>query len=316
MQPINKVISSFLFAKEIQGLSPNTIRNYRLTLSRFVGYFGDEIPYLKDISPHDIRAFLHTLKTTAPDNRSIIPREPKPLSPKSIRNAHGTLSSLWEWAIEEGLAKENIVRAVKPPNPKLPTIQPFEADEIRKLLRQTGQGETAELRLRDRTLILFLLDTGVRVTELINLRIRDTDLRLGTALVQGKGRLDSGQGKQRMVYFGDRVKRSLQRYLSERGEPEPSDWLFVNKYGRQLERGALGRHIRRLGERVGVSPCNPHKFRHSFAIYYLRNGGDVFTLQRLLGHSSLDMVKRYLAIAQADVEAAHRKAGPVDHWGL
>ncbi|MGB3715972.1 MAG: tyrosine-type recombinase/integrase [Candidatus Promineifilaceae bacterium] len=184
-------------------------------------YFGDEIPDLKDITPHDIKAFLHTLKTTAPDNRSFIPREPKPLSPKSIRNAHGTLSSLWEWVIEEGLAKENIVRAVKPPNPKLPAIQPFEADEIRKLLRQTGQGETAELRPKDRTLILFLLDTGVRVSELINLRIRDADLRLGTALVQGKGRLDSGQGKQRMVYFGDRVKRSLQRYLSERGEPEP-----------------------------------------------------------------------------------------------
>lgn len=316
MRPLDKVISSFLFAKEIQGLSPNTIRNYRLTLSRFVRYFGADLPDLADITPHEIRAFLHTLKTSAPDNRSIIPRELKPLSPKSIRNVHGTLSSLWEWAIEEGLVKENIVRAVKPPNPKLPTIQPFEADDIKALLRQTFHAETAELRLRDRTLILFLLDTGVRVSELINLRIRDADLRLGMAMVQGKGRLDSGRGKQRMVYFGDRVKRSLQRYLSERDEPEPGDWLFVNKYGRQLERSAVGRHIRRLGKRVGVSPCNPHKFRHSFAIHYLRNGGDVFTLQRLLGHSSLDMVKRYLAIAQADVEAAHRKAGPVDNWGL
>jgi site-specific recombinase XerD len=102
---------------------------------------------------------------------------------------HGTLSSRWEWAIEEGTVAENIVRAVKPPNPKMPTIQPFEADEIKALLRQTCQAETAELRIRHRTLILFLLDTGVCVSELVNIRIIVADLRVGTAMVQGKGRL-------------------------------------------------------------------------------------------------------------------------------
>lgn len=114
------------------------------------------------------------------------------------------------------------MRAVKPPNPKLPTIQPFEADEIRKLLRQTSQGETAELRLRGRTLILFLLDIGVWVSELINLRIREADLRMVTALVQGTGRLYSGQGKQRPSFRRQAMLSEIMRMTSQHQQLLPS----------------------------------------------------------------------------------------------
>jgi site-specific recombinase XerD len=314
--PLSEAIQAFLFAKEIQGLSPNTIRNYRLTLARFRSFFDASDPELLTITGFNIQAFLHSLQSKAPESSSTIPRKLKPLSPKSIRNVHGTLSSLWEWAIEENLVAKNVVRTVKPPNPQMPTIKPFHESDVRALLRQVGQGSTSEIRYRDRAIILFLLDTGVRASELCNLRLANIDLKQGSALVRGKGRLDQGVGRQRMVFMGGRVQRAIHRYLLERKAEEPEAWLFVTRDGRQLTRDVLGRRLRRLGKRAGVLPCGPHKFRHTFAIFYLRNGGDVFTLQRLLGHSSLDMVQRYLAIAQADVEAAHRKAGPVDNWGL
>ena len=169
---ISEAIQAFLFAKEIQGLSPNTLRNYRLTLARFRSFFDNVDPALQSITAKDIMAFLHMLRTKTPISSSTIPQKRKPLSPKSIRNVHATLSSLWEWAIEEGLVEKNVVRAVKPPNPKMPTIKPFEERDIRALLRQAGQGATTELRYRDRAIILFLLDTGVRATELCTLEDR------------------------------------------------------------------------------------------------------------------------------------------------
>ncbi len=313
---LSEAIQAFLFAKEIQGLSPNTIRNYRLTLARFRMSFDGANPFLCDVSTREIRQFLHQLQTTAPSSSATIPRSVRPLSPKSIRNVHATLSSLWEWAIEEKLVETNVVRTIRPPNPQMPTIKPFEERDIRAVLRQAGQGSTSELRYRDRAMILFLLDTGARASELCNLRLANVDLKQGSAIVRGKGRLDQGTGRQRIVFLGGRAQRAAHRYLLERKADEPEAWLFVATNGRQLTRDVLGRHLRRLGERAGVLPCNPHRFRHTFAIFYLRNGGDVFTLQRLLGHSSLDMVQRYLSIAQSDVEAAHRKAGPVDNWGL
>ena len=143
---ISEAIQAFLFAKEIQGLSPNTIRNYRLTLARFWRFFDGLDPQIRDISSQDIRAFLHQLHTKSPTSTSEIPQKRKPLGPKSIRNIHATLSSLWEWAIEEDLVKRNVVRSVKPPNPKLPTIKPFEERDLRALLRQAGQGSTSEIR--------------------------------------------------------------------------------------------------------------------------------------------------------------------------
>ena len=116
--------------------------------------------------------------------------------------------------------------------------------------------------------------------------------------VLGKG------NKERLLPFSPRTGSALFRHLAgSEGKPFP------------FTRNSLAHLVQRIGQRAGIS-ANPHCFRHTFAIMYLRNGGDPYTLQEILGHSSMEMVKRYIALAQVDIDAAHRRASPVEGWAL
>jgi integrase/recombinase XerD len=105
-------------------------------------------------------------------------------------------------------------------------------------------------------------------------------------------------------------------YLATRGEPPADAPLFISDWDRPFKRYRVIHLLQTIGARAGVSGVTVHRFRHTCAIQYLRNGGDPYTLQRLLGHSTLEMVRKYLALAQVDVDNAHRRASPVDNWPL
>ena len=120
-----------------------------------------------------------------------------------------------------------------------------------------------------------------------------------------------------MVYLGKAARRTLWRYLAEREDHVDADApLFLGQLSRRLRRDTLRQLLRDLGRRAGVKNCHPHRFRHTFAVTYLWSGGDVFTLQAILGHSTLEMVQHYARLAQLDVEKAHWKASPADNWYL
>jgi integrase/recombinase XerD len=108
----------------------------------------------------------------------------------------------------------------------------------------------------------------------------------------------------------------LWRYLTNRPETEKDDPLFLSERGRRLEHDAIRHLLVGLGDKAGVKNCHPHRLRHTFAIEFLRNSGDVFTLQMLLGHSSLEMVQTYAKLAKIDAKNIHYKASPVDRWRL
>ena len=124
-------------------------------------------------------------------------------------------------------------------------------------------------------------------------------------------------GKGRFVYVEKFTRRELWRYLTQREDGEDQDApLFVARNDKRLNNNSLRLVLNRLGVKAGVPNVHPHRFRHTFAIEFLRAGGDVFSLQKLLGHSTLDMVKNYVAIAQIDIQNAHRRASPVNNWRL
>jgi site-specific recombinase XerD len=154
------------------------------------------------------------------------------------------------------------------------------------------------------------LDTGIRASELCELRIYQVDLRNRRLTVMGKG------SKERMVPISARTAQAVWRYLAEWGGTRKAEVLFTTRHGLPMNRHGLRRLIKRAGDRAGVERATVHRFRHTFAIEFLRNQPSIFALQRMLGHSSLEMVRRYLAIAQADVEMAHQEGSPVANWAL
>ena len=314
--------------KMAAGKSEHTIVDYRSSFKKLHLFFPDDPPFSSISRPMLIEffAWLQNGYETNPDG--VAPRGKFKLAPKSILNIHINLSSLWTWGVEEGLVKENLIRKISPPPVEPPVIEPFSKDDIALLMKVCSRSRTWKTNPsvsnsrptadRDKAIIAVLLDTGVRASELCGIRFGDINIKENRIHIFGKG--GGRDKKERFVYFGRRTSQLIWKYLLPRMEEiREEDPVFVVgslDFWQPMNRSVLRKHLHRLGERAGVSKTYPHRFRHTFAINFLRNGGDIFTLQAMLGHSDLTMVQRYARIANTDVEKAHRKASPVDNWRL
>ena len=162
---------------------------------------------------------------------------------------------------------------------------------------------------RDRAILLSLLDTGCRANEFVSLDVGDINLADGSVMVrEGKG------GKSRVAFLGTKSRKELMRYMRHRGDVGLGDPLWISvRGGRRLSYWGLRQIIRRRAEKAGVDAPMLHSFRRAFALLCLRNGADIYSLQKLMGHSDLTVLRRYLKQTEDDLREAHRKAGPVDN---
>jgi integrase/recombinase XerD len=303
---LSAALEGYFIAAHARRLSPATLADYDNTFRKLEEFLGRDPP-LATITADDIRAFLGGMYG---------------MSAKTLLNYHTGLSALWTWAVKEGIADQHIMREVDRPRPEKREIVPYTQRDLQAIMAasdRTGAyvrpgkrrcSHTRPTADRDRAMVAFLVDTGVRASELCNMRLRDVRLDTQQALVMGKG------SKERLVEFSPNTAKHLWRYLATRDETVDRDYFFVSLDGQPLSRYALRRLIINIGARAGVPRANVHRFRHTFAIQFLRNQGNIFALQRMLGHSTLEMVNRYLKIAQADLKRAHRTASPLANWGL
>jgi len=303
---LDRAIEGYLLHIESGRYSQATIKLRTYILSRFAAHVGSNT----QVTALTVTTIQHFLIAN-----------PK-LSAATILSYHAALSSFFNWAIDAGLVTESPLTHIKPPKPESRIIEPFTKDEIKAMLRacdrtrdyKRGYQRTCSnarpTALRDRAIILLLLDTGLRASELSGIKISDLDLKHRRVIVFGKG------AKERLLPFDSRTGQAIWKYLATREDARAGDYLFITSHRLPFDKDKLGRLIHRIGARANVKNAHPHRFRHTFAITFLRNSGDVFTLQRLLGHSTLKMVNHYLALAQTDVEAAHRRASPVANWNL
>lgn len=285
---LSALVAEFIEACKARRLSEHTIQDYKNTYTKFLRWLGDD-RQIDEISSKDIIRFLASCD----------------VRPKTILNYHVGLSSLWRHAVESNYIPANIIRSVKPPKPDTTQVDPLTRSDVVALITAARDGTNP---LRDTAIILTLLDTGLRASELCSLKVND--LNSQSFIVFGKGR------KERRLVICDDTYQAIRTYHENERQPlkKRTDPVFCVRSGEHLTRHGLQLLLTRLEIRAGLGHVHPHKFRHTFAIQYLRNGGNIFALQRLLGHTSLDMVRRYLAIAQADLDSDHHKASPVRNW--
>lgn len=289
--------------------SQNTINDYERTFMRFAKWIGKKL--LAEITSTDIHKFLNMMQ------------KKYKLSNKSLANVWIALSSFWTWAESEFRIDHVIRGAVSRPQYRRAPIEPYSESDIKAMLAactyaagwNTNRRKRARAMRptagRDRAIIIVLLDTGLRVSELCALTLRDCEPNNGRLAVQhGKG------NKKRTVYLGNSGTRVLWRYLANRPEAKTDDPLFVTRENTAMDRNNVRHLIQRIARRGGVSHATVHRFRHTFAINFLRNGGNVLELQKLLGHEKMETIRIYADLAQIDLANAQRRASPADHWKL
>lgn len=301
---LSTIIEGFTLAQNARRLSEHTLADYSNTFRKFQRFLDGD-PLFNEITQTQIESFLASQTD---------------LSRKTVLNYHTGLSALWTWACAEGFAIQNPLRMIERPKPEQRAIQPFSESDLRALIgaisrsksylnHGTASSHSLPNQERNRAIILLLLDTGLRADELCQAKIADLDPKNLYLKVFGKG------SKERILPICSRTAQALWKYLAAR-TALPSDQLFTTEDGAPLDRHRLFKQLKNIGQRAGIADVHPHRFRHTFAIQFLRNGGNVYTLQMLLGHSTLDMCKKYLNLAQADLQAAHRLASPVANMRL
>jgi integrase/recombinase XerD len=268
----------------------------------------------RDITPDHLRAYtLHLKGRACFEDHPLTPAQPRGLSGHTINTYLRSLRIFFSWLVTEEYLEQHPFDRVKVPKAPHKVMATFSEAQIQDLLGvidiDTPQG------YRNFTLVLMMLDCGLRLAELTGLRLPHVRLEEGEFKVMGKG------SRERVLPMGRQLVRCLARYIA-RYRPEPAvprvDQVFLTADGWPLPKDRVENMVTRYGKRAGITGvrCSPHTLRHTAAVSFVRNGGDAFSLQRLLGHSTLDMTRRYCELADVDVKMAHRGASPVDHLDL
>ena len=226
-------------------------------------------------------------------------------TPGGVHAYYRAAKAFCTWLEAEGSVEVSPMKRVRAPKQPVEQLEPVSMDDVRAMLTACNSGRL--LDLRDAAIILALLDSGCRASEFTALSYGDADLRSGSLLIRsGKG------GKPRVTFLGVTSRRAVLKYLRKRGEPQDGEPLFATDEGGRFTYAGLRSMIERRATQAGIEPPTLHSFRRAFALGCLRNNVDVYSLQRLMGHASLAVLRRYLAQTEADLQRAHERGGPVD----
>ncbi|MFR1436469.1 MAG: tyrosine-type recombinase/integrase [Acutalibacteraceae bacterium] len=275
---IQSALDDFLVDQQIRGNARKTLEYYRLSVGFYVRFMGDSTT-VQQITLDSLKRYYLTLFD-------------RPISTVTIQTYIRALRAFLTWCYQQEYIPVNLSEKFRLPKAKRKAIDVLTDDEVRRLLACFNPRYL--LQLRNLCICSLMLDSGLRLHEVSTLSLGHLHLSDGYLIVDGKG------NKQRIVPIGLYSRRYLSRYIARRPSCAVSDRVFLCTDLDPIADGTIRSLFRKLKARASIPRLRPHLLRHTFATRFLENGGDMYTLQQILGHTSLEMVKKY-------VHSTHRK---------
>lgn len=283
------------YLKVERGLSENTINSYGIDLKLFLEYLREnEIPSFKQVNKEVIVNYMQSEKNNNKANSSIL---------RSV----SSLRKFFQYLAQEKIIEKDPMLLIDTPKKKQHLPQVLTKEEVEKLLRSPNTGQV--LGLRDRAMLELMYATGLRISEIINLKFEDLHLTMGTLQTLGKGH------KERIVPVGDEAIKWVNRYLEEARpkllKQKRSNYLFLNFHGNNLTRQGVWKNLKAEVRKAGIQKnITPHTLRHSFATHILENGADLRIVQELLGHADISTTQIYTHLSNKQLADIYNRAHP------
>lgn len=291
----DEAVELFIADGERRGLRPDTITYYKTKMGLFRRWLvsRDKTDFIRRVIREDIDDYVEYMQ------------QERGMRNGAINTHLRAIRALFGFLFESRYIRKNPMKGYPLLKVRKGNIETFNMKQLRQLLnapdRRTFTG------VRDYTYMLLLLETGLRLSESAAILVEDVKLSEGLIFVR-----HTKNHLHRYVPIQAKMKEQLRRYLQLRGTCE-SNHLFVTLDGGPLQRGALQKIVAKYGEIAGIKGvrCSPHTFRHTFAKMSVMNGAGVFELQKILGHSTMEMVRVYVNLYSSDVYEKHKEFSPL-----
>jgi integrase/recombinase XerD len=298
---IESLVNRFELNTRAAGMSPQTVAHVKRVIGFFKIFMGD-ISDVRQVTADDLKRFIIALQERR--RWQGLPQDKgKSLSGTTINTYVRAIKSFWSWLAKEKIIEENPFADV--PAPKLPKKLPkiLSEDDLTRILK------TSQYDDREHAIIELLLDSGIRLGELVNLNVNDVDTQTGVVKVFGKG------SKEGRVFISDSTRAAVGLYwMDSRPKPRGEDKLFLTYDGYPLTKGRVQKILERIGKKAGITTrLSPHKLRHSYATLSLKYGANLEYVRRTLRHTDIKTTEVYLSVSDADIENAHRQFSPVEN---
>jgi len=289
------VIDAFILSRHLKNASTETLQWYRKRLKPFAHFCQQRNETPSTFSRETILAYLNFRL--------------QHLTPQTVNGDLRAIKAFARWLVREGFRNDNPTQDIEKLKEPIHYPRTLSDEQVVALVNTIAKHAHTFSGLRDLTFVCLLLDTGLRLSEALNLKLSDIDLSQGFVRVIGKG------GKERFVPIGESVKVVLHRYLMRRMTvTNAGDWLFITTLATRLTKRQAHMRLSLWAKKAGIEGVrvSPHSLRFTFVRKWLQSGGDSIVLQRILGHQTTQMTAYYARLFATDLKDAHKRHSPID----